>query len=60
MSNGLDPDQDRHFVGPDLRPNCLQTSKVAASKERVMGLLCTVQEDVLRMDAQACKIIDKR
>ena len=24
VSNGLDPDQDRHFVGPDLGPNCLQ------------------------------------
>ena len=24
MSNSLDPDQDRHFVGPDLGPNCLQ------------------------------------
>ena len=24
MSNGLDPDQDRHSVGPDLGPNCLQ------------------------------------
>ena len=24
MSNGLDPDQDRHFVGPKLGPNCLQ------------------------------------
>ena len=23
------------FVGPDLRPNCLQTTKLAASKERV-------------------------
>ena len=22
--NGLDPDQDRHSVGPDLGPNCLQ------------------------------------
>ena len=22
MSNGLDPDQDRHSVGPDLGPNC--------------------------------------
>ena len=22
-SNGLDPDQDRHNVGPDLGPNCL-------------------------------------
>ena len=24
-SNGLDPDQDRQNVGPDLGPNCLQT-----------------------------------
>ena len=24
MSNRLDPDQARHFVGPDLDPNCLQ------------------------------------
>ena len=31
MSNGLDPDQDRHSVGPDLVPNCL--TKVAASQE---------------------------
>ena len=24
VSNGLDPDQDQHFVGPDLVSNCLQ------------------------------------
>ena len=24
VSNSLDLDQDRHFVGPDLGPNCLQ------------------------------------
>ena len=30
QSNGLDPDLDRHFVGPDLGPNCLQKLKVAA------------------------------
>ena len=24
MSNSLDLDQARHFVGPDLGPNCLQ------------------------------------
>ena len=24
MSNSLDSDQARHFVGPDLGPNCLQ------------------------------------
>ena len=26
VSNSLDSDQDRHFVGPDLGPNCLQKS----------------------------------
>ena len=40
VSNGLDPDQDRHCVGLDLGPNCLQgyqqTTKVAASKVRVL------------------------
>ena len=25
VSNSLDPDQARHFVGPDLGPNCLQS-----------------------------------
>ena len=24
VSKSLDPDQARHFVGPDLGPNCLQ------------------------------------
>ena len=24
LSNSLNPDQDRHSVGPDLSPNCLQ------------------------------------
>ena len=24
VSNSLDPDHDRRFVGPDLGPNCLQ------------------------------------
>ena len=37
MSNSLDPDQARHFVRPDLGPNCLQRlsadAKVAAGKE---------------------------
>ena len=32
VSNSLDPDQARHFVGPDLRPNCLQ--KLSADDTR--------------------------
>ena len=36
MSHVLEPQQDRHSVGPDLGPNFLQqTIKVAANKERV-------------------------
>ena len=39
MSNGLDPDQDRQNVGPDLGPNCLQRlssdDKSATSKDKV-------------------------
>ena len=29
VSNSLAPDQARHFVGPDLGPNCLQVLSVA-------------------------------
>ena len=32
MSNRLDPDQARHFVGPDLGPNCFQ--KLSADDTR--------------------------
>ena len=33
VSNSLDPDQVRHFVGPDLGPNCLQKGKDLKDKE---------------------------
>ena len=32
MSNGLDPDQDRRSVGPDLGPNCLHSSDLQTQK----------------------------
>ena len=40
MSNALDPDQDRHSVGPDLGTNCLDRlsadgGEAVASNERV-------------------------
>ena len=36
VSNGLDPDQDRRSVGPDLGPNCLQRlSADDISRQRV-------------------------
>ena len=41
MSNGLDPDEDRRSVGPDLVQTVCKiqqrASKFAASKERVKG-----------------------
>ena len=50
VSNSLDPDQDRHFVGPGLDPNCLQRSAAdveihrwqAKSLSRNLGsIMCT-------------------
>ena len=35
VSNGLDPNQDRRSVGPDLGPNCFKSYQVAASIETV-------------------------
>ena len=42
MSNSLDPDQARHFVGPDLDPNCLQSfsSMQALASKAIHFLLC--------------------
>ena len=40
MSNGLDPDQDRCSVGPDLGPSCLQMlSADDTSRLRVNSVL---------------------
>ena len=44
-SNSLDPDQERHFVGPDPVQNCLQgyqqMTRVAASMEESIIALYT-------------------
>ena len=34
VSNSLDPDQARHFVRPDLGPNCLQSLSKVRKKYR--------------------------
>ena len=40
VSNSLDPDQARHFVGPDLGPNCWpRISADGASRQRVSRML---------------------
>ena len=42
MSNSLDPDQARRFVGPDLGPNCLQRlSADDTGRQRVETLIST-------------------
>ena len=43
MSNRLDPDQARHIVGPDLRPNCLQRflTDDTIRRQRVRQDFCT-------------------
>ena len=44
VSNSLNPDQARHFVGPDLDPNCLQRlSADDTSKQRVRGYFLMLQ-----------------
>ena len=40
MSNGLDPDQGRHSVGPDLVLNCLQM----LSADNILKLLIAMEE----------------
>ena len=40
MSNSLDLDQDRHFVGPDLGPNCLQRLSADDKSLRRLVLFC--------------------
>ena len=46
MSKGLDPDQDRRFVGPDLGSKCLQRlsadnkSHLARKEFKLSGVLC--------------------
>ena len=42
VSKGLDPDLDRHFVGPDLVPNCLQM--FSADNKTIYNLYIFLQE----------------
>ena len=58
MSNGLDPDQDQHSVGPDLGPNCLQKlsaddTKVTTTRERIKR--CNINDTVCIMDVRTDK-----
>ena len=39
VSNSFDPDQARHFVGPDLGPNCLQRLPADDTRRQRVNLL---------------------
>ena len=38
MSNSLDPDQARQFVGPDLGPDCLQMSSSDETSRQIVKI----------------------
>ena len=54
MSKCLDPDQDRHSVGPDLGPNCLQ--RLSISRRQVANRKKTVH---VLSKANGIKILSK-
>ena len=39
VSNGFDPDQAQHYVGPDLGPDCLQRISSDTWRQRVKSPL---------------------
>ena len=53
MSNSLDPDQDRHSVGPDLGPNCLQRLSADDTKK---GYLCRAEYFYVLHNSVAFKV----
>ena len=51
MSNSLDPDQARRFVGPDLGPNCLpRLSADNTGRQRVNTLAWEERVDFSAID----------
>ena len=45
VSNSLDPDQARHFVGPNLGPNCLQKLSADDMVKVISTYLLNIEED---------------
>ena len=60
MSNILDPDQDRHCVGPDLGPNCLQRLSADDGKSIAWKELGLVHHLELGKILQDIRTVDKR
>ena len=51
MSNGLNPDQDKHSVFPDLVPNCSQS----LSADDKSQSLCYIHS--VRTSAEYCRLL---
>ena len=60
MSNHLDPDQARHFVGPDLGPNCLQKLSADDSRRQRVNLnVLVLKHRLIKKDKLCIKINNK-
>ena len=57
VSNNLDPDQERSFVGPDMGPNCLemfyQQAKLTCQHGQVNKRMCVIDPLSTRIGASA-------
>ena len=61
MSNSLDPDQARHYVGPDLGPHCLQRlSADDNSKQRIIVILKCLDKAELRLGCTHLNMNEKQ
>ena len=52
MSNSLDPDQARRFVGPDLGPNCLPRLSVDETGRQRVNVVWLLNPTLLN---EACR-----
>ena len=65
MPNSLDPDQARHFVGPDLGPNSLQslsadnTSRQKVNMQKLVLFSDAVKNIIQYLGMQPCERSDK-
>ena len=59
VSNSLDPDQARHFVRPDLGPNCLQR---LSADNKMSGWICvqTVHKVISRQQKKVGRVNTKQ
>ena len=58
MSNSLDPDQTRHFVGPDLGSNCLQTLSADDSSFCLFDLFLYVPSTIFQLNREGSSWVE--